>query len=449
EQALRVRVAPGRRAGYHMVSSNDRIMMDREGEKLLPRIKKSWLVLALAALFLALCWAALHHALFPTLDREARTPAEALRRVRFFFPEFNDDLDPASLEQAVNRNLKYLDRLGPDHVFYYGEDKVPCKRVIETQKAFLDILSLRPDPEELNRLIRENFSVYRATGRKGSRSVLFTGYFEPVYKGSLARAGDYQYPLYRKPGDLLRVDLSPFGPDLEGRQIRARMEEDKLLPYYTRREIDHFGVLKGRGLELAWLRDPLDAAFLHIQGSGRILLPHGEALSVGYAETNGRPYRSIGRYMIERGLIPREEMSMQAIRSYLDEHPEQQRQILNYNPSYIFFKVKENGPLGNINVQLTPERSVALDSELFPRGSLCLVSTKKPTVRDGEIESWRNFSRFMLNQDTGGAIRGAGRADIFWGRGDYAELAAGCMKHQGELYILLLKEGKTGKNQLL
>jgi membrane-bound lytic murein transglycosylase A len=169
-------------------------------------------------------------------------------------------------------------------------------------------------------------------------------------------------------------------------------------------------------------------------------LKDGDLVSVGYAGSNGRPYRSIGRYMIQEDLLTREEMSMQAIRDYLRAHPDRVEEVLNHNPSYVFFQKKENGPFGNINVQLTPGRSIALDSRLFPKGAACFIRAQKPVIRDGVIESWVDFSRFVMNQDTGGAIRGAGRADIFWGRGPDAGMAAGHMKHEGELFVLLKKE---------
>jgi len=198
--------------------------------------------------------------------------------------------------------------------------------------------------------------------------------------------------------------------------------------------------LKGMNLEIAWLKDPLDVAFLHIQGSGRLKLPDGKVLLVHYQTSNGRPYRSIGRYMIEKEFLSREEMSMQAIRKYLTENPGVLEEVLNYNPSYIFFRQVENGPIGSIDVLLTPGRSIALDSRIFPKGALGFISSQKPLVNEkGELTGWTKFSRFVLNQDTGGAIKGAGRADIFWGSGPYAELAAGHLKHDGELYILIKK----------
>ena len=169
-------------------------------------------------------------------------------------------------------------------------------------------------------------------------------------------------------------------------------------------------------------------------------LPDGEIVSIGYHASNGRPYRSIGKYMIDKGFVTREMMSMQSIRKYLAEHPQTIEAVLNHNPSYVFFRLLDEGPLGNLNVPVTPGRSLALDNRLFPKGALCFLSSQKPVVdHDGEILGWSPFSRFVLNQDTGGAIKGAGRADLFWGSDSYAQVAAGHMKHEGELYVLIKK----------
>ena len=211
------------------------------------------------------------------------------------------------------------------------------------------------------------------------------------------------------------------------------------MPYYSRKEIEA-GALSEKGLELAWLKSPVDVAFLHIQGSGRLRLKDGGHLTVGYSTSNGHTYRSIGRFMLDRGLLTKEEMSMQAIQRYLSDHPEAVTGILNHNPSYIFFRPLKTGPVGNIGVPLTPGRSLALDSKRFPKGALGFISCRKPTLGpEGEITEWRKFSRFVVNQDTGGAIKGPGRADIFWGSGPYAEAAAGHLKHEGALYLLIQK----------
>ena len=380
---------------------------------------------------------------YPTLQKEAQKPEEALRKVRFFYPRFSDDMDYSSLITAICRSLEYLDRLDPNEIFYYGNQKYSTEQVKESLEAFARLVIENPDPKELNRQIRKNFLVYKATGRVRNGDVLFTGYFEPIYEGNLIPDESYAYPLYRRPDDLIKIDLSPFRVEFEGKSIIAKIEGKSVTPYYSREEIETEKALQGRNLEVAWLKDPLDVTFLQIQGSGRLNLPDGTDISVGYMASNGRPYRSIGGYMLDKGYLEKDEISMQTIRAYLSDHPEILEEVLNYNPSYIFFDIKENGPFGNINVILTPGRSIALDSRIFPKGALCFISTEKPVIdSEGKIKEWVDFSRFVMNQDTGGAIKGAGRADLFWGGGEYAQLAAGNMKQEGDLYILIKKPEK-------
>jgi membrane-bound lytic murein transglycosylase A len=382
----------------------------------------------------------------PVLKKAAERPEEALKRARFFLPKFQDDMDHESLTMALRRNIEYLDRLDPKTVFHYGPDDFTLQQVRESQIFFLDLLSKGLNQGQLSREIRRRFRVYRATGRVGDRRVLFTGYFEPVYEGSLSPDETYRYPLYSQPNDLMRIDLSLFNEKFKGESIVVRIEGKKIVPYYSRSQIDAERVLEGKGLEIAWLKDPLDVAFLHIQGSGRLKLPDGKNLLVHYQASNGRPFRSIGRYMIEKGFITREGMSMQAIRKYLTENSEVLAEVLNHNPSYVFFRQVEDGPLGSVGVLLTPGRSIALDSKIFPKGALGFISCQKPLINDqGDINGWIPFSRFVLNQDSGGAITGAGRADIFWGSGPYAELAAGHLQHEGDLYILI-RESSGGRN---
>jgi membrane-bound lytic murein transglycosylase A len=374
------------------------------------------------------------------LRKEAQRPEEALREVRFFSTKFHDDMDAGSLKLAVKRNLDYLGRLAPETVFRYGFQEFTCQQVRESQEAFLNLISKGLDEDQLSREIRKKFRIYRATGRVGNRRVLFTGYYEPVYEGSLTPDETFRYPLYRPPDDLIRIDLSVFKEKFKGETIIARIEDKKVLPYYSRYQIEVERALKGKSLEIAWLKDPLDVACLHIQGSGRLRLPDGKEFLVHFKASNGQPYRSIGRYMIERGFLAREEMSMQAIKKYLTKNPEVRDEVLHHNPSYVFFQKVENGPLGSLDVLLTPGRSIALDFSVFPKGALGFISCQKPVVNDqGNIIKWTKFSRFVLNQDSGGAIKGAGRADVFWGSGPYAELTAGHLQHDGDLYILIKK----------
>ncbi|MBN1106362.1 MAG: MltA domain-containing protein [Deltaproteobacteria bacterium] len=376
----------------------------------------------------------------PAVQREAERPQEALIRVQFPYPSFEDDMDFASLATAIRENLEYLRRLEPDQIFEYGPDRYTCRQITEGQEDFLRLISTSPSVEAINRKLKKDYLLYRAAGRPAKPSVLFSGYYEPTYEASLKPDSTFRHPIYGKPEDLIKIDLSPFREEFKGKSIVARISGKRVLPYYTRKEIAQDKVLAGRKLELAWLKDSLDVAFLQIQGSGRLRLPDGSILRVGYETGNGRPYQSVGRYMIEKGYLTREETSMQSIRRYLTRHPEVKEDVLNQNPSYVFFRVVSGGPYGNINVPLTPGRSLALDNRLFPRGALCFVRTQKPVLNSREeITGWTDFSRFVLHQDTGGAIRGAGRADLFWGADRYAETAAGHMKHEGDLYLLVKK----------
>lgn len=282
----------------------------------------------------------------PALKKEAQRTEEALRPVGFFYPSFHDDLDFDSLVLAIRRNLDYLNRLDPQKAFYYGRDTFTCRQVVESQKAFLDLIETTTDLAQLNREIKTNFFLYRAAGRKGNNRVLFTGYYEPTFDATLLPDGLFKYPIYREPDDLVKIDLAPFNEKLRGETIVARVEGKRVLPYYTRRQIDQGKELEGRNLELAWLKDPVDVAFLQIQGSGRLRLRDGRILSVGYRASNGHPYRSIGRYMLDKGLVTADQISMQNIRQYLSQHPEKRDGILYHNPSYVFFEVLDNGPPG-------------------------------------------------------------------------------------------------------
>ena len=377
---------------------------------------------------------------YPVLREPARRPADALRRVRFFLPAFRDDMDPASLAAAIRRNLEYLKRRDAGTPFRYGTDTFTCRQVRKGQEEFLKLIKDRPGPDRLKSEIRRRFRVYRAAGRVGNNKVLFTGYYAPLFDARLTPDARFKYPIYRRPGDLISIDLSLFNGKFKGERIMARLEGKKIVPYYSRHRIDVEKALAGRHLEIAWLKDPVDVAFLHIQGSGRLRLRDGRIISVGFDEKNGRPYRSIGRCLMEKGLIKKEEMSMQAIRKTLVQHPDLVEEVLSYNPSYVFFRRLQGPPLGNMGIPLTPGRSLALDARIFPRGALAFMVCRKPVVDgNGRITGWEPFSRFVLNQDTGGAIRGAGRADLFWGSGAYAEIAAGHMKHEGVLYLLVRK----------
>ncbi len=377
---------------------------------------------------------------YPLVKKEVKEPANALTKVKYFWPKFQDDMDMDSLSLAINNDLKYFNRLRDDTLFTYGPDEFTAEHVRKSLKTFLSIFKQGTDSKKFSQYLRKNFYLYKVPGFWGSKKVLFTGYFEPIFDGSLERDSIHRYPIYRRPDNLFTIHLGLFRPELSGQRIMARIQGNRLVPYYTRKDIMENNILEKKNLEIAWLKDPLDIAILQIQGSGMIKLPSGQIIRVGYSASNGHPYKSIGRYMIDNGYITSDNLSLQAIRSFIKQNPDIKDEILNYNPSYVFFRLLDRGPVGNIGVPLTPGRSIAVDDRLFPKGALVYIRCQKPIMgKDGNIIGWVPFSRFLLNQDTGGVIKGPGRADIFWGSGQYAELAAGNLKHKGEMYFLVKK----------
>lgn len=361
------------------------------------------------------------------------------------YPRFSDDMGYDGLARAIDRSIVYLEKLPEDRLFSFGPDSFSRNHVIESLQRFLGFIDSKPDNEALNRFLAAHYQIYRSRGAGEAGSVLFTGYFEPLISGSLTRSETYPYPIYGRPDDLVSVDLSLFSDKYEGKRIIGRLSSRTLVPYYDRKDIDFRGALTGKASAIAWVSDPVDLFFLHVQGSGKIGLEDGSTINVHYLTSNGLPYKSIGKALIESGKILREEMSMHAIREYLERHPEEAEDILGSNPSYIFFKIEEDGPFGCLGETLTTGRSLAVDKSIFPMAGLSFIQTEKPVIDgDGNIKGWDGCTRFMLNQDTGGAIRGPGRADIFWGSGLYAEIAAGHLKHEGDLYFLVLKPDDEG-----
>ncbi|MGC8722447.1 MAG: murein transglycosylase A [Acidobacteriota bacterium] len=354
---------------------------------------------------------------------------------------FQDDRDFDGLVSAVEGSLAYYGRLAPYSPLRFGDRGVTVKDYAAGLRWLLMVLrdGGLSASEKLER-IRARFDLLRSVGSDGKGGVLFTGYYEPELEGSLTPDARFRYPLYRRPTDLLTIDLSQFPLAMSDRTIVGRLDGERVVPYFSRRDIDGKGVLDGKGLELLWLDDPVSIFFLQIEGSGIVRLQNGDEVHVQYDGKNGRPYVSLGKLMIERGLLPKGQASMQAIRRYLADHPAQLRELLDLNPSYTFFRIAKDGPFGNIGVALTPGRSIATDSRLFPKGALCLIRTEEPELAsDGHAKAWRPFTRFVCNQDTGGAITGPGRVDLFWGAGEKAEASAGLLQQPGSLYFLVPK----------
>ena len=282
--------------------------------------------------------------------------------------------------------------------------------------------------------LEAHFVPLRATNN-GEAEGLFTGYYEPELRGGRVRQGDGAVPLYAKPTDLVTVDLGAFRDSLKNQRIAGRVVDGRLEPFPDRAAIQG-GALAERGLEIAWVADPIDAFFLHIQGSGRIVLDDGSTMRVGYAAQNGHPYVAIGRELVAAGEIDAEAVSLQSIRAWLRAHPDAAPAVMAKNRSYVFFRELDGaGPVGAQGVVLTPHRSLAVDRRFMPLGAPVWLDARAPSAEAEGAEVV--LRRLMVAQDTGGAIRGPVRGDVFWGHGAEAEEVAGRMKHRGRYYLLL------------
>lgn len=277
------------------------------------------------------------------------------------------------------------------------------------------------------------FQVFNADGTDHG---MVTGYYEPLLHGSRKRGGAFQTPLYHAPDDLITVDLSSIYPELKSMRLRGKLVGNKIVPYGSRADLTTGDALAGK--ELFWVDDPVEAFFLEVQGSGRVQLGDTrETLRVAYADQNGYPYKSIARYLVDKGEMTLDQASAQAIKAWAAAHPERLSELLNANPSYVFFKEEKVadpniGPKGSVGVALTPQRSIAVDNQFIPPGVPVFLDTTQPSSNTG-------LQRLMMAQDTGGAIRGAVRADFFWGFGNDAQDKAGKMKQKGAMWVLLPK----------
>ena len=293
--------------------------------------------------------------------------------------------------------------------------------------------------EAVRAFFANHFSPYRVSAEDGADTGLVTGYYEPLLAGSRVPTADYTVPLYGPPDDLLIVDLSELYPELKDKRVRGRVDDRKVVPYWTRSELER-NPARLSGKAIAYVADPVEAFFLEIQGSGRIALNDGTVMRLNYADQNGHPYRSVARVLIDRGELARERASMQAISSWVKAHPDQARALLDENPSYVFFRelpspppgsldARIDGPLGTLGVPLLAERTIAVDARFVPLGAPVYLATTKPL-------SAEPLQRLTLAQDTGGAIRGPVRADFFWGFGTAAGREAGRMRQDGRMWLL-------------
>jgi membrane-bound lytic murein transglycosylase A len=381
--------------------------------------------------------------------RELPPGASALRKITdpALMPDFRPAwADREGLQKALDESIRYL--AAPSSRKYYpvpyeitnvrvntksgpldGQTiigEITHQRVSAGLALFAELLKSSATPDELQQRIVAAFDVYESVGCDDRGTVQFTGYYTPIFDASLVPTAEYKYPLYKRPADLVS--------DGEGKTAVRRKADGTDAPYYTRAEIDA-GALKGN--ELAYLKDRFEAYICTIQGSARLRLPDGSWFNVGYAGFNGKDYTSIGKLMIKDGAIAPEQLSLSGLMSYFASNPDMLDVYLPLNERYVFFKESDTDPQGSLGRPVTPYRSLATDKSIFPRGALTFVETNIPVAGPGPQAP---FKQFMFDQDAGGAIRAAGRADIYLGIGDEAGRIAGWTLSEGKLYYLIARE---------
>jgi len=363
-------------------------------------------------------------------------------------PPLDDDLAFDGLAEALQAQQRVL-RASPDKVMRFGPISITRGAYATAVDGLLSVLLSPLSAEQKFAYLRENFRFLELYGGDSWGEVLLTGYFEPLMEGSLAPTPRFSQPLYGKPQDLVSVALREFAERFKDENsLKGRVDGAKVVPYFTREEIDGpKRALAGRGLELCFV-DPIDAFFLHIQGSGTVTLPDGRELFVTYAEKNGRKYEAIGKFL--RAQIAPAKITMQRIERLLRAMPTAERvQTLFLNPSYVFFQISKQRALTNLGVPATPGRTIASDAAYIPKGSLALLEFDKPIFdRDDahavDSSETRAVKRFVVDQDTGGAITGTNRIDLFVGRGADAKQVAGVLQDKAKvLYLVPRSAGST------
>jgi len=354
---------------------------------------------------------------------------------------FADDMDPASLERAINNQLAVMFEQDPASPVRLGDFTLTRGRLVETLEAFQKLLQKNLPQEEFNKKVSEEFLLYRV-GKGKNKKVLFTGYYRPVITASPTPSPRYRFPIYQMPGkDFQRVKkqggIRLVGSNSGIKQIRQSTKNWRNL---TREEIDNKGALNHQGLEVAWLENELERYFLHIQGSGVLEFPDGTRQGVRYQGSNNYSYNGIGKLMIKDGVITTGQGSMQGIKKYFADNPQDTSKYLSQNKRYIFFSLSDEGAIGSGGGELVGGRSIATDKSIYPAGGLVFVKVRQPVLdANNKIKYWKPISRFVIDQDTGSAIRGKARADLYFGTGEEAGAKAGHYHEKGEVYYLIKK----------
>jgi membrane-bound lytic murein transglycosylase A len=394
----------------------------------------------LAALVLASCVTA------PPIVSPRAVPAPAVRRVPpADWPPIQDDLDADSLARAAEHDAVYLNGLG-DRTFDLGGTTVGARQLAETAAAAVRARRETRTPEEFAARLKAEFVLFKVSGSTSwPGGAFFSAYYQPEIAASPVRTERFAYPLYRRPSDMLDVDLEPFGAKYKGEKLVARLDRDgRVVPYFDRRDIDVRKVLAGKGLEVAWLESQFDRLDLHVQGAGLLKYPDGRLMIANYSAANGLPYRSAGAAVVGAGAMTRAEITKETLKKYLSDHPEGEAWLLSQNPRYAFFEVSpapaDGEPFGSIKRPMTAGRSLAVDPAAVPLGALAYVRLPMAqTDEKGNLLGKTPTSRLAFCQDTGGAILGPGRVDVYLGHGPQAKAESARVWDAGELYLLIKK----------
>lgn len=372
-------------------------------------------------------------------DYSAPLPPGAIGLRKITDPSRIPDFSPAyhlqlGLDRAAERSLHYLAKPSSNKYFPYGPNReIPHQRVVRSLEVFRQTLAQAEGPDQLDRLIRRRFEVWESVGCDGQGTVLFTGYYCPIFDARLQPDAEFKYPLYRLPDDLVKDEEG----NCLGRSAAGGADDIVSPTYYDRRQIVSSGVLAGK--ELCFLRNPFEAYIVTVQGSAKLRLQDGSYFEIGYVANNGHEYVSIGKLLVDDGKIPPDELSLARMIRFFDEFPNEVRYYTNQNPRYVFFEPRVGGPFGSLNEPVTPYRTIATDKEVYPRACLAFMQTRLPGYEGGRIVE-HAYHSFCLDQDTGGAIRAPGRCDVFLGTGDAVGELAGRTLSEGKLYYLFVKQ---------
>jgi membrane-bound lytic murein transglycosylase A len=380
----------------------------------------------------------------PPINYTAELPpgAVALRKISpSEYPDFSEAFfkpNMADVIKSINYSLEYLAKPSSKTHYPYGKDMITHDQAVATLTTLRSLLQQRiaRTPQQWNALVADTFDVYQSIGGQNAsggytNEVFFTGYCTPIYPASATRTAQFQWPLYKRPADLIT--------DPEGKRASRRTPDGQQDGYYSRQEIEQGKLLEGQ--ELVWLANRWDAYVIHVQGSAFLQMTDGTRREIGYAGNNGQEYVSPGKQMVADGVITKEQLTGRDLKAYFQRNPAAMDKYLNLNPRYVFFTDRPGGPFGSLNTPVTPMATLATDKDVYPRGMPAFVQTTIPASLAGGTRPYRAL---MMDQDTGGAIRAAGRGDLYFGVGPTNEELAGLQKATGQLYYLAIKPQRMG-----